>query len=97
MHSLSTTILAYKVGEFLHKAATKSCSLEKQQNPAGFNLLVHGGVVLMGSTMDIATEALLSDNSAVTYGWGIVMYVESMSVSGSVLLVDNHAGNYGGG
>ena len=47
--------------------------------------------------MDIATEALLSDNSAVTYGWGIVMYVESMSVSGSVLLVDNHAGNYGGG
>ena len=64
------------------------------ENSAGY---AGGGVVLIGSTMDITTQALLSDNSAGTYGGGIIIHVGSMSVSGSVLLVDNHAGNYGGG
>ena len=63
-------------------------------NSAGF---AGGGVVLIGSTMKITTEASLTNNSAVTFGGGIVIRVGSMTVSGSVLLADNYAGNYGGG
>ena len=55
------------------------------------------GLVLTESTMDITAEALMSGNSAGTFGGGIAIQTGSMSVRGSIELVDNYAGNYAGG
>ena len=67
-------------------------------NSAGDN---DGGIVLIGSKMNITAETSQTNNSAHTFGGGISISNANVSVSGNVLLAHNYAhyanGTYGGG
>ena len=58
-------------------------------NSAGDN---DGGIVLIGSKMNITAETSLTNNSAHTFGGGISISNANVSVSGNVLLAHNYGG-----